>query len=163
MFITLGLKLNNAGQLESEAIGRLEKTLEAYKNYKNSYIIVSGGNSKNNVTEARAMKNWLQKNDVPHYKIIEENHSKDTVENAIYSMDIVNKKNFNSVTLITSDTHIRRAYILFKKLDCQNKISSIITSHTITNTNNYQKENYLIEKNLEKLNKKIKNDIRIIK
>ncbi|MGW7808452.1 YdcF family protein [Staphylococcus xylosus] len=159
MFITLGLKLNNAGQLESEAIGRLEKTLEAYKNYKASYIIVSGGNSKNKITEARAMKNWLQKNDVPHYRIIEENHSKDTVENAIYSMDIVNKKNFNSVTLITSDTHIRRAYILFKKLDCQNKISSIITSHTTTNTNNYQEENYLIKKNLEKLNKKINNDI----
>lgn len=159
MFITLGLKLNNAGQLESEAIGRLEKTLEAYKNYKTSYIIVSGGNSKNKITEARAMKNWLQKNDVPHYRIIEENHSKDTVENAIYSMDIVNKKNFNSVTLITSDTHIRRAYILFKKLDCQNKISSIITSHTTTNTNNYQEENYLIKKNLEKLNKKINNDI----
>jgi len=103
------------------------------------------------------MKNWLKKNNIPHHKIIEENNSKNTVENAIYSMDIVNKKNFNSVTLITSDTHMKRAYILFKELDYYNKISSTIKSHTIANTNNYTKEDQLIAKNLKELYKRIKN------
>lgn len=104
------------------------------------------------------MKNWLQKNDVPHYKIIEESNSKNTVENAIYSMDIVNNQNFNSVTLITSDTHMKRAYILFKELDYHNKISSIVNFHTMTNINNYKKEKHLITKNLKELHKILKNN-----
>lgn len=121
--------MNNNGELKGEAIGRLQKTLEAYKNQKNSYIIVSGGNSINHITEAKAMKLWLLKNNIPQHKIIEESSSKDTVENAIYSMKIVKKK-FNSITLITSDTHMKRAYILFKELDYHNKLFSTITFHT---------------------------------
>jgi|SRR5699024_1926267 len=158
VFILLGLKLNNDGELKEEAIGRLQKTLEAYKNQKKSYIIVCGGNSKKNVTEAKAMKSWLLKNNIPHWKIIEENSSKDTVENAIYSMKIVEKKKFTSITLITSDTHMKRAYILFKEIDYHNKLYSTVTFHTKNNNYDYDKERHLIEKDLKKLrinNKKL--------
>src|SRR5699024_10452148 len=93
-FITLGLKLTDRGFLEPEAIGRLKKTLEAYNRQKDSYIIVTGGNIKNHKTEAKAMKNWLVSNGIPEYKVIEENKSENTVENAIYSMNIVDKKIF---------------------------------------------------------------------
>ncbi len=144
--------MNNNGELKGEAIGRLQKTLEAYKNQKNSYIIVSGGNSINHITEAKAMKLWLLKNNIPQHKIIEESSSKDTVENAIYSMKIVKKK-FNSITLITSDTHMKRAYILFKELDYHNKLFSTITFHTKKNYD-YDKEYRLIENDLKKLRMK---------
>lgn len=146
--------MNNNGELKGEAIGRLKKTLEAYKNQKNSYIIVSGGNSINHITEAKAMKLWLLKNNIPQHKIIEESSSKDTVENAIYSMKIVKKK-FNSITLITSDSHMKRAYILFKELDYHNKLFSTITFHTKKKNYDYDKEDRLIEKDLKKL--RIKN------
>lgn len=145
--------MNNNGELKGEAIGRLKKTLEAYKNQKNSYIIVSGGNSTNHITEAKAMKLWLLKNNIPQHKIIEESSSKDTVENAIYSMKIVKKK-FNSITLITSDTHMKRAYILFKELDYHNKIFSTITFHTKKKNYDYDKEYRLIENDLKKLRMK---------
>lgn len=154
VFITLGFKLDNKGQLEPELIGRLKITLEAYKKYKNSYIIVSGGNPKNYITEAKAMSLWLLKHNVPQHKIIEENCSKDTLENAIYSMDIVNKINFASATLVTSDTHMKRAYFLFKKLDYYNKVSSTLAYHTRTNNNDYYKENELLKSNLEELNRR---------
>lgn len=144
--------MNNNGELKGEAIGRLQKTLEAYKNQKNSYIIVSGGNSINHITEAKAMKLWLLKNNIPQHKIIEESSSKDTVENAIYSMKIVKKK-FNSITLITSDTHMKRAYILFKELDYHNKLFSTITFHTKKNYD-YDKEYRLIENDFKKLRMK---------
>lgn len=144
--------MNNNGELKGEAIGRLQKTLEAYKNQKDSYIIVSGGNSINHITEAKAMKLWLLKNNIPQHKIIEESSSKDTVENAIYSMKIVKKK-FNSITLITSDTHMKRAYSLFKELDYHNKLFSTITFHTKKNYD-YDKEYRLIENDFKKLRMK---------
>jgi len=155
VFITLGFKLGNKGQLDSEAIGRLKITLEAYKKHKNSYIIVSGGNPKNHITEAKAMKLWLLKHNVSQDKIIEETRSKNTLENAIYSMDVINKTNFASATLVTSDTHMKRAYFLFKKLDCYNKVSSTLAFYTKTNNRNYYKEKSLLESNLRELNKRI--------
>lgn len=156
-FITLGLRLNENGYLENEAIGRLNKTLEAYNGQKESFIIVSGGNKKNNRTEAKAMKEWLVRRKIPDHKIIEENESKDTVENAIYSMRIVNKEKFQSFSLITSDTHIKRAFILFKRLDFYNKLSSFIifTTEKVTTSLNCR-EDELIKKNLKELNKRIK-------
>lgn len=155
VFITLGLKLNNEGHLENEAIGRLKKTVEAYNQQKDSYIIVSGGNPKSHKTEAKAMKNWLVRKGVPQYRIIEENKSKDTVENAINSMNIVNKEKFQSVTLITSDIHMKRALILFKKMDYHNKLISNIGFITKKNINPNQ-EDKLIESNLKELDKRTK-------
>src|SRR5699024_5327342 len=118
-----------------------------------SYIIVSGGNSINHITEAKAMKLWLLKNNIPQHNIIEESSSKDTVENAIYSMKIVKKK-LNSITLITSDSHMKRAYILFKELDYHNKIFYNITFNTKKKKEDYNREDSLIKKELKKLKKK---------
>src|SRR5699024_8492472 len=131
VFITLGSKLNDDGHLEDVSINRLKATLKAFNYNKESYIIVSGGNPNKNVTEAKAMKIWLQKHNVPKNQIIEEGRSKNTIENALYSMDIVNKRKFNSITLVTSDTHMRRAYVLFKSVDYQNKLDSNLVPYIL--------------------------------
>lgn len=153
VFITLGSKLNDDGYLEDASINRLKATLKAFNYNKKAYIIVSGGNPNNNVTEAKAMKIWLQKHNVPKNQIIEEGHSKNTIENALYSMDIVNKRKFNSITLVTSDTHMRRAYILFKNIDYQNKLTSNLVPYITPNAKIYtNKEKKDIENNLKELN-----------
>ncbi len=160
VFVTLGLELNSNGELESEAIQRLQTTLKAFNNNKNSYIIVSGGNPKLQITQAKAMKIWLQKHGVPKNKIIEENASKNTIENAIYSMNIINKKNFKSVTLITSDTHIRRAYILFQNVDSQNKLKFNLVPYIKTNSKIYtNQERKAIKNNLTRLKSYKENNI----
>lgn len=153
VFVTLGLKLKKNGELQQKAIKRLQVTLKAFNSNKSSYIIVSGGNPEKKVTEAKAMKIWLQKHGVPKNKIIEENTSKNTIENALYSMRIINKKSFESVTLITSDTHMRRAYILFKNIDSKNILHSNLVSYTTTNSRIYSnQERKAIKNNLKRMN-----------
>lgn len=153
VFITLGSKLNDDGHLEDVSIKRLKATLKAFNYNKEAYIIVSGGNPNKNVTEAKAMKIWLQKHNVPKNQIIEEGRSKNTIENALYSMDIVNKRKFNSITLVTTDTHMRRAYVLFKSIDYQNKLVSNLVPCITPNAKIYtNKEKEDIENNLKELN-----------
>lgn len=138
----------------------MQTTLKAFNNNKNSYIIVSGGNPKAQITQAKAMKIWLQKHGVPKNKIIEENASKNTIENAIYSMNIINEKNFKSITLITSDTHIRRAYILFQNVDPQNKLKSNLVPYIKTNSKIYiNQERKAMKNNLIRLKSYKENNI----
>ena len=59
------------------------------------------------------MKKWLEEQGVPSGQIIEEDKSTTTLENAIYSMQILTKMQANSMTLVTSENHLRRSIAMF--------------------------------------------------
>lgn len=110
--------------------GRCDEAIKLYKRQKIDYILVSGGigflNKDRNICEATLMREYLEKNGVDSKKIIVENSSRNTYENAWYSINLLKEKfdlNKDYFILITSCYHMKRSYLLFKSicninLDC---------------------------------------------
>ncbi|MFL2140873.1 ElyC/SanA/YdcF family protein [Ruoffia sp. FAM 26254] len=114
-FITLGYALSDEGEMEETLIERLNVTLEAAEAYPNSHLIVTGGVPKAGNTEAELMADWLVENGIDEERISQDPLATDTVENALFSMDIVQNEGFEDITLITSASHMRRALVTFNE------------------------------------------------
>lgn len=113
--ITLGYVLNDNGTMSDVLIGRLEQTYKAALLNKDAKIIVTGGVQKTGITESYIMKNWLIEKGIETDRIIIEDKARDTVENSLYSADILKKYNAKKVILITSASHIRRGTALLQE------------------------------------------------
>ena len=75
---------------------RLIKAIDVYNEYKGTsndvIIIVSGGKVKGRqITESSVMKEFLTNNNIPSTAIFEEAASVNTIENCIYSYDLIKK------------------------------------------------------------------------
>ena len=117
-FVVLGYKLNSDGSLKPEAIGRCDVAYESAMKYPNSLIFVTGGGTASGnktATEGGQMKDYLVNvKGLDGYRIITETKAKDTIQNAQYTILKLIEKNIKTITVITSDYHIRRGNILFK-------------------------------------------------
>lgn len=81
-------------------------------------IIVSGGKVyKNMSSEALISKRFLIDLGVDEDKIIIEEKSRDTYENARYTTEICRGKDYNNPILVTSASHMKRSLLSFKKFD----------------------------------------------
>ena len=117
-FVVLGYALNSDGSLRAEAKGRCDVAYESAMKYPNALIFVTGGGtaSKNKTaTEGGQMKEYLVNvKGLDANRIVTETKAKDTIQNAKYTMEKLIEYNIKSITVITSDYHIRRGSILFK-------------------------------------------------
>lgn len=122
--IVLGAALN--GRKPKKVLKyRLDKAIEYHKEYPNTIFIVSGGKGKDEViSESEAMKNYLLSYGVPQNKIIEENQSKTTLENLIFSRKLIPAK-VKNIGVISNDFHMYRVKFFAKSLNF--KINTIYT------------------------------------
>lgn len=116
--VVLGYQLNADGTMKDELIGRLETALDNADKYPNAYILVTGGGtaSANSLaTEADCMAEWLIENGIAEDKVIIENMSKTTAENALFSYAILDRDypEVSSIAIVTSDYHIPLGCMLF--------------------------------------------------
>ena len=117
--VILGNSLNDDGSMKDELIGRLNIGLACAEQYPNAYIVCTGGGTakdNNDVTEAGQMGKWLLENGLTENRLILENQSRSTIENAQYTMDILCKEypQVDSVAIVSSDYHIARGCLLFE-------------------------------------------------
>lgn len=110
--LVLGKSLNNDGSMKETLSDRLECALKLFKKKPNLKIITSGNGEKFGVSEAETMKYWLVNKGVPEKSIFLDSKSSDTMENIVYSTNILIEKKASSVTLVTSEDHIFRAFSL---------------------------------------------------
>ena len=117
-FVVLGFNLNEDGTLNEEGKGRCDVAFESAKKYPNSKIyLTGGGTAKNNpnVTEAGQMRDYLVNvKGLKKNRIITEEKAMDTIQNAKNTINQLYADNIKTITIITSDYHIRRGNILFK-------------------------------------------------
>jgi len=122
-FVVLGLKLNDDGSLKQEAIERCNVAYECAKKYPNSKIFLTGGHTANNntmATEAEKMKEYLVKvKGLKKNRMITETESLTTKENAKFTFELLSEYNIKSITIVSSDYHIRRGSILFKAVSLE--------------------------------------------
>ena len=113
--VTLGYALNSDGTMHETLIKRLDQTYLAAIANPDAKIIVSGGVQKSGVTESYLMKKWLIDKGIIADRILIEDKSKDTVDNALNSVEILKVNNAKNIILITSASHIRRAKTIFEE------------------------------------------------
>jgi len=116
--VVLGYQLLPDGSMDPELIGRCETALAASEQYPNAYVAVCGGGTayaNSAVTEADAMADWLIANGVDKSRLIVENRSLTTAENASNLTAIILERypSIHSLAIISSDYHIAMGSILF--------------------------------------------------
>lgn len=116
--IVLGFQLNPDGTMKEELIGRLETALACAKQYPNAWLLCTGGPTaqSNGVSEAAAMGAWLMENGIQEERILLEERSLTTTENAQYCCELLrnNYPEVTSIALVSSDYHIPWAAVLFQ-------------------------------------------------
>ncbi len=111
VILVLGAGLETNGTVKAKLAVRLEQARTLARIYPSAPMILTGGNQKSGVTEAYTMSLWLTKRGIPRKRLILEDRAKDTVENALYSAEILEKLGATHVTLVTSSSHVRRGLV----------------------------------------------------
>lgn len=105
--------------LVNERGDRLIQTIYLYKKGLIKKILISGGSGKligSESIEADLTSKYLKNIGVPDSAILIENESKNTIENAKYTFELLNKTQPNaSILVITSAWHIPRSKMIFDK------------------------------------------------
>ena len=118
--VVLGYQLNPDGTMAEELIGRCTVALTCAKQYPNAFIAVTGGGTafrKPELTEADQMAEWLKENGVEENRIIVENLSQTTVQNAQFLEKILLEQypQVKILAIVTSDYHIPLGCLLFSE------------------------------------------------
>ena len=115
----LGLGLLKDGSMREELVHRLETALSCTQQYPNAYVLVTGGGTAAEApeaTEADAMADWFIAHGLSEDRLIIENRSKTTCENAVFSYEILRADypQITEVAIVTSDYHITLGCMLFQ-------------------------------------------------
>ena len=117
--MVLGFELNDDGSMQNELIGRLNVALACANQYPNAYVVCTGGGTaanNRNVTEAGLMGDWLIEHGLSKDRLIIEDKSQTTAENAIYSYGILlaDYPQVDSIALVSSSYHIAWGALLLE-------------------------------------------------
>ena len=136
-FIVAGFELQSNGAPKKEMIDRLVIALGCAQQYPNSYVLLTGGPTamgNPSATEADVMADWLEDHGVSRERLIVENRSTITFENALFAYDILQKEypQIAELAIVSSDYHIPLCSILFEAR-CLLKADEDSTIHVIAN------------------------------
>ena len=117
-FVVLGFQLAPDGTMREELIQRLTVALRCAERYPKSLIVCTGGGTAaedETATEAGRMAEWLIKHGVKAERVIVEDKSITTAQNAIYTFDILEEKypRVKELVIVSSDYHIATGTLLF--------------------------------------------------
>lgn len=119
--IVLGSGLRNGEEVTPLLGARIDKAVEIFSKVSKDTdhspkIICSGGQGADEmIPECRAMKQYALKKGVPEQYLLEEDKSKNTLENFMFSkmfIETASKNSGNTVFFVTSNYHLLRAAIL---------------------------------------------------
>ena len=116
--VGLGFQLNPDGTMREELVERLKVLLTASQKYPRAVIVCTGGGTAANdptATEAGRMAEWLESQGVDPSRLVVEDHSLTTAQNAIYSMYLLSERHpqVKQIAIISSDYHIATGVLLF--------------------------------------------------
>ena len=136
-FVVLGFQLNADGTLRQEAIDRLITVTGCLQEYPDAHILLTGGPTaagNPSATEAGAMADWLIAHGIEKERLIIENRSLITYDNAVYSYDLLREQypQIQNLVIVSSAYHIPLGSILFEA-QCLLRNSGSYDPHVIGN------------------------------
>ena len=116
--VALGFQLNPDGTMRDELVERLKVMLAASEQYPNAVIVCTGGGTAAGdpmATEAGRMAEWLAVQGVDPARLVVEDRSLTTAQNAVFTFDILAEKHpqVKRIAIISSDYHIATGVLLF--------------------------------------------------
>ena len=116
--IVLGFQLNPDGSMKDELIERLTVARASAEKYPNAIVVCTGGGTaaeNPDVTEAGEMAKWLTEKGVDPQRVIVEDQSLTTAQNAIFTRQILTEQypQVRQLVIISSDYHIATGTLLF--------------------------------------------------
>ena len=116
--VVLGYQLNPDGSMAEELVARCETALNCAEQYPNALIAVTGGGTawqNRDVTEAGRMAEWLMEHGVAEERILVEDRSQTTAQNAVFTSEILFRDypQVKAVAIVSSDYHICLGWLLF--------------------------------------------------
>ena len=116
--VALGFQLEPDGTMRNELIERLKVVLSSAEKYPNAYIVCTGGGTASEngaATEAGEMAKWLVAHGIDEKRVIVEDNSLTTAQNAIFTYDILTTQypDVKKIAVISSDYHIATGVLLF--------------------------------------------------
>lgn len=117
--VILGYSLSPNGEVRDELMTRLDAGIEAAIKYPNAYVLVTGGGTAlfaPEIKEADKMAEYLIQNGIDPSRIIVENESLSTSENAVYSRRLLESSypQISDLFIVTSDYHVPMASHIFE-------------------------------------------------
>lgn len=117
--VALGFQLNEDGSMKEELIERLKVVLASAQKYPQAHIVCTGGGTaKNNkeATEAGEMAKWLQAQGIDKNRIIVEDKSITTAQNAMFTYELLAEHcpEVSQIAIISSDYHIATGSLFFE-------------------------------------------------
>ncbi len=116
--VALGFQLNPDGSMREELIERLTVVLRSAEKYPEALIVCTGGGTaaeNKAATEAGRMAEWLIENGVAAERVVVEDKSVTTAQNAVYTCDILTERypQVKQLAIVSSDYHIATGTLLF--------------------------------------------------
>ncbi len=116
--VALGYQLNSDGTMKDELVGRLNVVKASAEKYPNALIVCTGGHTayeNREVSEAGRMAEWLIENGIAEQRIIVEDNSLTTAQNAAFSLELLTLRypQVTKLAIISSDYHIATGNLLF--------------------------------------------------
>ena len=116
--VALGFQLNPDGSMRDELVERLKVVLRSAEKYPRACVLCTGGGTASEnpaATEAGRMAEWLVAQGVSSDRVIVEDRSMTTAQNAIYTFDLLEARypQVTQLAIISSDYHIATGTLLF--------------------------------------------------
>lgn len=106
--------------------GRLGEAERLYREGYADYIIVSGGQGKGeHISEAEAMKTYLEEQGIDSEKIVMEDKSTSTYENIKNSKEVMKEMGFSGAIIVSNEFHLKRASYIAKKVGIDASFSGV--------------------------------------
>jgi hypothetical protein len=117
--VVLGFQLNPDGTMKDELIERLKVAKSSAEKYPNAYIVCTGGGTASenaDASEAGEMAKWLEEQGIDKERIIVEDNSLTTAQNAVFTYDLLVSQHpsVKKLAIVSSDYHIATGELLFE-------------------------------------------------
>ena len=116
--IVLGFQLAPDGSMREELVERLGVALRSAEKYPRALVVCTGGGTAANdpsATEAGRMAEWLTDHGLAPERVIVEDRSLTTAQNAVFTFDILEARcpQVTQLAIVSSDYHIATGTLLF--------------------------------------------------
>jgi len=114
--IVLGAPADADGNPSPKELARVTEAVREYERGVAPRLILTGGAAYNRFVEARVMAQVAEAQGIPASDIYIEPRAMDTIQNACYSVRIMQDHGWHSAEVVSSGFHLARAGLIFKRL-----------------------------------------------